>query len=89
MPNPKPRSYFLPIMLIVVGFVICAGLVLVFVPTVQCNVCAGIGTYREDLPNFSSGLGLSSQIERTCIWCSGRGSIRLLQRMTGKLKTLQ
>ncbi len=32
MTNPKPRSAFLPKLLIVVGVVVCAGVVLVFVP---------------------------------------------------------
>ena len=40
-PTPKPRSAFLPVMLVVVGLAIVAGVVLVFVPMVECEVCLG------------------------------------------------
>jgi len=43
-PDPKPRSAFMPILLIVVGLVICAGVVVAFVPLVDCEGCVGVGT---------------------------------------------
>ena len=43
-PDPKPRSAFLPIMLLVVGLLLVAGVVLVaFVPLKECEWCSGIG----------------------------------------------
>ena len=36
-PDPKHRSAFLPIMLLVVGLVVVAGVVVVFVPLVECE----------------------------------------------------
>ena len=42
-PTPKPRSAFLPVLLIVVGLVIVAGVVVAFVPLVECDVCVGLG----------------------------------------------
>ena len=41
MTTAKPRSSFLPILLLIVGVVICAGAVLLFKPMVECEVCLG------------------------------------------------
>ena len=43
-PDPKPRSAFMPIMLIVVGLVIAVGVVVRYVPFFKCEACVGLGT---------------------------------------------
>ena len=40
-PTPKPRSSFLPVMLIVVCVAVCAGAT--FLPVFECGVCDGRG----------------------------------------------
>ena len=60
MADPKPRSSFLLIMLIIVGLLVCSGLVLVFVPIVECRDCGGSGSMGVDLmesPPVSEGCG--------------------------------
>ena len=46
-PEPKRRSSFLSIMLLVVGLVIVAGVVLMFVPLLECRSCHGLGSYTH------------------------------------------
>ena len=43
MPDPKPRSSYLPMLLIIVGLVVCAGVVLAIVPVMECKACNGLG----------------------------------------------
>ena len=42
MADPKTRSSFIPIMLIVVGLMVGVG-ILVFAPLWTCNICEGTG----------------------------------------------
>ena len=62
MTTPKPRSAFLPVMLIIVGMVVFTGLVLVFVPLVQRQTCVGMG-----LENWESSLD-SLELEEVNSW---------------------
>ena len=87
MTNPKPRSYFLPIMLLVVGLVICVGVVLVFMPVVECHNCFGLGTLTaEDLaaylvPKFQvDGNRITISQGYTCEVCLGKGKLPLYQK---------
>ena len=48
MTNPKPRSSFLPIMLLIVGLVVCAAVVVAFVPMVECENCLGLGHITQE-----------------------------------------
>ena len=47
MTEKKSRSAFLPIMLLVVGSVVCAGVVLAFVPMATCTICYGLGVLTQ------------------------------------------
>ena len=94
MTDPKHRSAFLPIMLLVVGLVICLGIVLMFVPLVECGFCMGLGnfTYLEDLESKTGpgeGNGIIQRMDRvnalledtsyTCERCLGRTKTSLYQ----------
>ena len=86
MPEPKTRSSFLPFLFIIVAVVICAGVVVVFTPLVECDVCLGVGTVTvkegyalaEDQHKESPDLG--DDMERIfwrCKWCTGTSRISL------------
>ena len=85
MTDPKPRSSFLPIMLLVVGLVIVAGVVLVFVPLVECEACAGVGTLTTDEWNaLESSIKLnrdSGELAYSCEWCTGTDRTTLWREM--------
>ena len=51
-PDSKPRSAFLPIMLIVVT---CVGLVVAFVPLVECDNCLGAGNLTAKEQDYLYG----------------------------------
>ena len=81
MTTPKPRSAFIPIMLLIVGVVICAGVVLAFVPLVECDICLGMGSFTESPPDFNGWYAW------TCDWCSERGVLTLFRKLTGNPDT--
>ena len=93
MPDKPGRSAFLPLLFIIVGLVVCAGVVLVFVPMVECNVCLGGGTctVKEYLLDYAEREGfVYDEIKEPdvneemalwyCRWCSGKSKIPLFQR---------
>ena len=43
-PDPKPRPSFLPIMLLIV---VCAAVMLVLIPFVECENCYGVGKLTD------------------------------------------
>ncbi len=72
-------------MLLVVGLVICGGVVLVFVPWVECDTCFGVGAATRNEWDSLSGQPFSpiySGDTWTCGYCSGRGVITLFRRQT-------
>ena len=79
MPDPKERSAFLPIMLLVVGLVVIAGVVLAFVLTVDCEACEGLGTLDYDA--WGGRRWSEPQIVWACYWCQGKGSITLYRML--------
>ena len=84
MIEPKPHSSFLPIMLLMVGLVVVAGVVLAIVPLVECEACAGVATltYEDcqileqmwDLPGPYADV---LYFVRRCDWCQGQGETTL------------
>ena len=86
MTDPKPRSSFLPILLIVVCLVIVAGVVLAFVPLVECEGCIGIGAITtrdqtEEVAEDGSDISASREVFWTCEVCSGKGSVTMLRSL--------
>ena len=78
MTDPKPRSSFLPILLLIVGLVVCAGVgVAVFVPMVECEECSGIGKVTaKDAVLLESVTGAQPS-GSPCTWCKGPGRTSL------------
>ena len=72
MTTPKPRSSFLPLLLIIVGLVICVGVVVAFVPLVACPH-SGRNPYHE---YAKKGLVVSDAA--WCNVCSDNGKLTLL-----------
>ena len=67
MTNPKPLSSYLPILLIIVGLVVCLAVVVgAFVPLVECRRCGGLGVvvlkYDSQLPIPSRELKLLGNV---------------------------
>ena len=98
MPTPKPRSAFLPIMLIIVGLVVCAGVV-ASVPLVECGVCLGVGGFTRgefvtliyqdrDVPIEVMGIHLTqARIDEkisVCDWFAEKGRISLFRKWVMK-----
>ena len=84
MTDPKPRSAFLPIMLLIVALVICAGVVVAFVPLVECDPCYGLGSVSlDDLQAYEDSTGSGGEgVPRyregwSCRFCSGSGRVTL------------
>ena len=92
MTEKKSSSAFLPILLLVVGVVIVAGVVFWFVPLVKCDYCLGVGMlthreipliqeddymYRTFPPDRDPDL---DKIFWKCDWCSGKTRIALARR---------
>lgn len=73
MPHREAKSAFLSLLFILVGLVISAGIVLAFVPLVECFVCTGNPRYQVP-PARSEN---SPFIELTCGFCEGRGRVSL------------
>ena len=94
MIEPKRRSALLPMMLIVVVVIAVAGVVVAFVPIVECDMCLGVGTMSgkdssmlvHDMVNLrfdESNLppaGNWNKIEWSCPWCSGNSKITPFRR---------
>ena len=93
-PTPKPRSAFLPILLLMVGLAICAGVGLAFVPLVECEACLGMGVVdHEELikvveNRWGSAYALSGFNNRPqselfpCEWCAMSGRTTALRKLT-------
>ena len=83
-PDSKPRSAFLPILLLVVGFVICAGMT-VFVPLVDCDVCLGVGSlsgYEFTILNPTTPLDDARNLwSIICEWCDETGKTTLWTKL--------
>ena len=81
MTEKKPRSSFLPIMLLIVGVVVVAGVVVAFVPLIDCEGCLGVGSATaaewEGVLGVAEDDGISMG-PITCDVCSGGGSTTLL-----------
>ena len=84
----RPRSAFLPVMLILV--VIAGCFLVMFPPLGECESCLGaeswsreeIGRYEEKLRKFR--LGENKYFESDwlfCVWCSSSGRTTLFKRM--------
>ena len=61
------------------------GLVLAFVPLVECDTCFGVGAAKRNEWDRLSGRPFSPVFSGdiwTCDYCSGRGVITLLRRQT-------
>ena len=88
MPEQERRFSFLPIMLLIVGLVVVAGVVLVFVPVVECEACVGIGKaagVEWGRVEFKTDVQPKGGFwPWTCSYCSGRGVITLLRNHTEK-----
>ena len=82
MTDPKKRSLFLPIMLIVVGLMVVAGVVFVFVPMVKCGYCNGLGYLTEE-ENAGILGGSSWELDDVdkweCEYCLASGMVNLRQ----------
>ena len=97
-PDPKPRSAFMPILLLVVGLVIVAGVVLVYVPIFTCDQCAGLRmmTYAEIIEarvpsisdyyfdQFRYSSATRDDIAWACGWCHKTGKLKLYMWLTSK-----
>ena len=83
-PDPKPRLSINRIPLLILCLVGIAGVVLVFVPMIECNFCQGVGqyTYRESFESYAQWqnmdqnemVGPNPDLEHIfwrCKWCSG------------------
>ena len=71
-------------MLILVGVVICAGVVLVFVPMVECEACGGLGTLsREEVPALfeTRTWRIYYATYWPCNWCKGSGETTALRKV--------
>ena len=84
-PDRKPRSSFLPILLLVVVLVIVAGIVVVFVPMVECGGCVGVGTLSAQEIHGEE----SARVHRDlpCFWCKGTGKETAWQNVTAEYHT--
>ena len=90
MTTPKPRSAFLPVMLIVVGLVIVAGVVVFYVPVMECEACfgAGIISEEEEIEALVLMRNERSYIESLvtepwqCMWCMETGKTTVLRKYT-------
>ena len=83
-PAPKPRSSFVPVMLIVVGLVVCAGVVVVaFVPLVECGGCMGIGSLSKgDFEHMFPNPGpFYTEDSWECEWCEAEGRTTLWRKV--------
>ena len=93
MAESKPRSAFLPILLLIVGVVVCAGVVLAFVPMVECECCEGLGTLSQEecfflIDSTETGFFLSHgafdlafAAGVPCKWCGGGGNTSALRTL--------
>ena len=89
-PDPKPRSAFLPVMLILVGLVICAGVVFTFVPIATCPQCPK--QINEETPRyvFPDEVKDGDPVPFAyCLLCRDRGEIPLAILWTMKPKDTQ
>ena len=75
MTESKSRSPFLTILFIFVGVVICAALVVAFVPVVSCDWCKGVGWMTNGevliLSGRTADASDKSAYNWICRWCSG------------------
>ena len=76
MTESKPRFSFLPVMLLLVGMVLCAVVVVAFVPLVQCGYCKGEGFLD---PDRFPGISLPYKCE-VCSACEATGRRTLYAR---------
>ena len=87
MPDPKSRSSFMPIMLLVVGLVVVAGVVVACVPMVECNVCWGVlrltvyEVVSLDPVHVRAALEDLPREYWVCRWCSGEGKVNAITRL--------
>ena len=87
MTEKKSRSAFVPILLLVVGVVVCAGVALPFAPIVECVDCQGLGFLffkeldveseknAEELADLRTG-----SPDLICVNCSASGKISAIRR---------
>ena len=88
MTAPKPRSAFLPIMLLVLGLVFL-GVLLVRVPLVDCVVCQGLGTVtKADIKIVNNRRDRltadDNEVFLNCWYCLQTGRITLVKRVLEK-----
>ena len=72
-------------MLLIVGLVVCAGGVLVFVPLVECEACVGVGTLSfQELERLSTIHPVIAILEsyEECGWCEMTGTTTGLRGTT-------
>ena len=83
MAESKPRSAFLPILLLLVVLVVIFVGVVMFVPLVECEGCTGIGALSIHELALVAGSKFNSYNESAplaCSWCSGSGKWTLFSR---------
>ena len=79
-----PRSAFLPILLLIVGVVVCVGLVLAFVPLMECESCAGVVTLSlEEWNSLNPTMLVIGKYgpAYACDWCERTGTTSLLRKV--------
>ena len=90
MTDPKMRSSFLPVLLIVAGLLVCGIMVLALVPLVECIGCSGLGYLTEqdraalddDNPreSVSDSHSKGDSLSWECEYCTASGKITAIQR---------
>ena len=85
-PDPRPRSAFLPNMLLVVSMVVCAVVVAVSVPLVSCQVCFGVASFTAEEFDLSDR-DRDGLMTWSCSWCDRTGAVSLYRRFvyTGEI----
>ena len=92
MTRSKTRSNFLPTILIVVAVVICAGVVMAFLPIMDCTACLGVGTITVEemwvIYQMKPDLTPPNTAYQTCANCDGVGKVSLSKQAPMELTAL-
>ena len=86
MTTPRTRSSFVPMLLIGVGALVCVGLVAMYVPIMECDVCMGLVlvTNAEGWEGWPSEMHPDFEPNGTywaCDRCDEKGKITLSRRL--------